>query len=91
MQKASSSKDSDIISLGPKINELEAKVSNLKDELNQIISQPHQSTNNLKIDIIEANPVSLSSDYKHDEVIEEVSHFSLHCSEPNPDESKESG
>ena len=124
MQKASSLKDSDIISLGTKINELEAeleqatqkvllkdsntnqlcsnpsleikakelenelekvtqnssfkdglifclrsRVSNLEDELDQIVSQPHQIIHDSKIGSAEADPASSSNDYKHDEVV----------------------
>ncbi|CAI2189250.1 2506_t:CDS:1, partial [Funneliformis geosporum] len=148
MQKASSLKDSDIISLGTKINELEAeleqatqkvllkdsdtnqlcnnpfleikakelknelekvtqnssfkdgsifclrsRVSNLKDELDQIISQSHQSINDSKIGSAEADPVLSSNDYalaslaKRGEAVEEISHFSSHCSESESDES----
>ena len=129
MQKASSLKDSDIISLGTKINELEAeleqatqkvllkdkikakelenelekvtqnssfkdglifclrsRVSNLEDELDQIVSQPHQIIHDSKIGSVEANPASSSNDYKHDEVIvEKIPHFSSHYSEHKPD------
>jgi hypothetical protein len=140
MQKASSLKDSDIISLGTKINELEAeleqatqkvllkdsdtnqlcsnpsleikakelenelekvtqnssfkdglifclrsRVSNLEDELDQIVSQPHQIIHDSKIGSAEADPASSSNDYKHDEVVEETPHFSSHYSEREPD------
>ncbi|CAG8739277.1 11486_t:CDS:2, partial [Funneliformis mosseae] len=105
MQKASSLKDSDIISLGIKINKLEADnssleikakelenelekvtVSNLEDELDQIVSQPHQTIHDSKIGSAEANSASSSNDYKHDEVVEEIPHFSSHYSEREPDE-----
>ena len=140
MQKASSLKDSDIISLGTKINELEAeleqatqkvslkdsntnqlcsnpsleikakelenelekvtqnssfkdglifclrsRISNLEDELDQIVSQPHQIIHDSKIGSAEADPASSSNDYKHDEVVEEIPHFSSHYSEREPD------
>ena len=140
MQKASSLKDSDIISLGTKINELEAelkqatqkvllknsdtnqlcsnpsleikakelenelekvtqnssfkdglifclrsRVSNLEDELDQIVSQPHRIIHDSKIGSAEADPVSSSNDYKHDEVVEEIPHFSSHYSVREPD------
>src|SRR6266542_166272 len=140
MQKASSLKDSDIISLGTKINELEAeleqamqkvllkdsdtnqlcsnssleikakelenelekvmqnssfkdglifclrsRVSNLEDELDQIILQLHQIIHDSKIGSAEADPASSSNDYKHDEVVEEIPHFSSHYSEREPD------
>uniref|UniRef100_U9TDS8 Uncharacterized protein n=1 Tax=Rhizophagus irregularis (strain DAOM 181602 / DAOM 197198 / MUCL 43194) TaxID=747089 RepID=U9TDS8_RHIID len=140
MQKDSSLKDSDIISLGTKINELEAeleqamqkvllknsdtnqlcsnpsleikakelenelekvtqnssfkdrlifclrsRVSNLEDELDQIVSQPHQIIHDSKIGSAEADPVSSSNDYKHDEVVEEIPHFPSHYSVCEPD------
>ncbi|CAI2193542.1 7116_t:CDS:2, partial [Funneliformis geosporum] len=128
MQKVSSLKDSDIISLGTKINELEAdnpsleikakelenelekvtqnssfkdglifcfrsRVSNLEDELDQIILQSHQSINDSKIGSAEVDLVLSSNDYalvslaKRGEAVKEVSHFSSHCSESEPDES----
>src|SRR6266542_3542376 len=140
MQKASFLKDSDIISLGTKINELEAeleqatqkvllkdsdtnqlcnnpsleikakelenelekvtqnssfkdglifclrfRVSNLENELDQIVSQPHQIIHDSKIGSAEADPASSSNDYKHDEVVKEIPHFSSHYSEHKPD------
>ncbi|CAI2193192.1 2502_t:CDS:2, partial [Funneliformis geosporum] len=72
-------------------NELEkvtSRISNLEDELDQIISQLHQSINDLKIGSAEVDPVSSSNDYKRGEAVEKVSHFSSHCSESEPDESK---
>ncbi|GES92711.1 hypothetical protein GLOIN_2v1769758 [Rhizophagus clarus] len=135
MQKASSLKNSDIISLGTKINELEAeleqatqkvllkdsntnqlcsnpsleikakelenelekvtqnssfkdglifclrsRVSNLKNELDQIVSQLHQIIHDSKIGSAEADPASSSNDYKHDEVVEEIPIF-LHTTQ----------
>ncbi|CAI2193562.1 9486_t:CDS:1, partial [Funneliformis geosporum] len=149
MQNASSLKDSDIISLGSKINELEAeleqatqkvllkdsdddqlhnnssleikvkelknekeqvtqnssfkdelifclrsRVRNLEDELDQIVSQLHQSINDSKIGSAEADTILSSNDYtlaplaKRGVAVEEVSHFSSHCSESEPDKSK---
>ncbi|CAG8642867.1 7343_t:CDS:2 [Funneliformis mosseae] len=67
---------------------LRSRVSNLKDELDQIISQLHQSINDSKIGNAEADPVSSSNDYKRGEAVEEVSHFSSHCLESEPDERK---
>src|ERR1044072_8677698 len=139
-QKASSLKDSVIISFGTKINELEAeleqatqkgllkdsntnqlcsnpsleikakelenelekvtqnssfkdglifclrfRVSNLKDELDQIVSQPHQIIHDSKIGSAETDLASSSNDYKHDEIVEEISHFFSHYSEREPD------
>ncbi|CAI2198426.1 6370_t:CDS:1, partial [Funneliformis geosporum] len=71
-----------------------SRVRNLEDELDQIVSQSHQSINDSKLDSAEADTVSSSNDYalaslaKRGEAVEEVSHFSSHCSETEPDESK---
>ncbi|CAI2199065.1 10931_t:CDS:1, partial [Funneliformis geosporum] len=71
-----------------------SRVSNLEDELDQIVSQSHQSINDSKIGSAEVDPVLSSNDYalallaKQDEAVEEVSHFSSHCSESESDESK---
>ncbi|CAG8648756.1 6973_t:CDS:2, partial [Funneliformis caledonium] len=66
----------------------QSRVSNLEDELDQIVSQPHQSINDSKIGSAEADPVSSSNDYKRGEVVKEVFHFSSHCLESEPDERK---
>lgn len=63
---------------------LRSRVSNLEDELDQIVSQPHQIIHDSKIGSAEADPASSSNDYKHDEV-EEIPHFSSHYSEREPD------
>jgi len=69
-----------------------SRVRNLKDELDQIVSQSHQSINDSKIGSAEADTVSSSNALaplaKRGEAVEEVSHFSSHCSESEPDESK---
>ncbi|RGB34391.1 hypothetical protein C1646_760589 [Rhizophagus diaphanus] len=39
----------------------------------------------------EVDPASSSNDYKHDEVVEEIPHFSLHYSEREPDEKGDYG
>ncbi|CAB5357823.1 unnamed protein product [Rhizophagus irregularis] len=62
---------------------LRSRVSNLEDELDQIVS--HQTSHDPKIGSAEADSASLSNDYKHDEVVEEVPHFSSHYSEYEPD------
>ncbi|CAB5393424.1 unnamed protein product [Rhizophagus irregularis] len=65
-------------------NELkQVTVSNLEDELDQIVS--HQTSYDPKIGSAEADSASLSNDYKHDEVVEEVPHFSSHYSEYEPE------
>ncbi|PKC50885.1 hypothetical protein RhiirA1_485097 [Rhizophagus irregularis] len=64
---------------------LRSRVSNLEDELDQIVSQPHQIIHDSKIGSAEADPVSLSNDYKHDEVVEEIPHFPSHYSVREPD------
>ncbi|CAI2192248.1 12773_t:CDS:2, partial [Funneliformis geosporum] len=121
IQKASSLKDSDIISLENsddnqlhnnsfleiKVKELEnekeqvtqnssfkdglifclrSRVRDLEDELDQIVLQPHQLINDLKIGSAEADPVSSSNDYalaplaKRGKTVEEVSYF-LHTAQ----------
>ncbi|CAG8754969.1 9488_t:CDS:1, partial [Funneliformis mosseae] len=62
-----------------------SRVSNLEDELDQIVSQLHQIIHDSKIGSAEADPASSSNDYKHDEVVEEIPHFSSHYSEREPD------
>ncbi|CAG8723204.1 13317_t:CDS:1, partial [Funneliformis mosseae] len=64
---------------------LRSRISNLEDKLDQIVSQPHQIIYNSKIGSIEANSASSSNDYKHDEVVEEIPHFSSHYSECESD------
>ena len=64
---------------------LRSRVSNLEDELDQIVSQQHQIIHDSKIGSAEADPALSSNDYKHDEVVEEISHFSSHYSEHEPD------
>ncbi|RGB23458.1 hypothetical protein C1646_677098 [Rhizophagus diaphanus] len=62
---------------------LRSKVSNLEDELNQIAS--HQASHDSKKGSAKADSDLSSNDYKHDEVVEEVSHFSSHYLEREPD------
>jgi hypothetical protein len=62
---------------------LRSRVSNLEDELNQIAS--HQASHDSKKGSAEADSDLSSNDYKHDEVVEEVSHFSSHYLEREPD------
>jgi len=63
---------------------LRSRVSNLKDELDQIILQPHQIIHDSKIGNAEVDPASSSNDYKHDEVVEEIPYFSSHYSKHKP-------
>ncbi|CAG8728752.1 8297_t:CDS:1, partial [Funneliformis mosseae] len=65
---------------------LRSRVSNLEDELDQIVSQLHQTIHDSKIGSAEVNSASSSNDYKHNEVVEEIPHFSSHYSEREPDE-----
>ncbi|CAG8617982.1 9796_t:CDS:2, partial [Funneliformis caledonium] len=75
-------KDSEITSLENKgvlrseVSDLERKAE--RDELDQFASQSHQISHDSKIE----NPSS--SDYKHSETVEEIPHFSSHCSEREP-------
>ncbi|CAG8746903.1 10254_t:CDS:2, partial [Funneliformis caledonium] len=117
MQKALSLKDSDITSLGIKINELEAELEQATQKVLLKDSDTNQLCSNLSLEIkakelenelekvtqnssfkdglifylrsrvssAEANSASSSNDYKHDEVVEEISHFSLHYSKCEPD------
>ncbi|GBC10964.1 hypothetical protein GLOIN_2v1486965 [Rhizophagus irregularis DAOM 181602=DAOM 197198] len=117
IQKDSSLKDSDIISLGTKINELEAELEqairkvllknsntnqlysnlSLKIKAKELENELEKVTQNLsfkdglifclrsRVSSAEADPVSSSNDYKHDEVVEEIPHFSSHYSEREPD------
>ncbi|RGB26003.1 hypothetical protein C1646_770989 [Rhizophagus diaphanus] len=64
---------------------LRSRVNNLEDELDQIVSQPHQIIHDSKIGSAEADPVSSSNDYKHDEVVKEIPHCSSHYSVRKPD------
>ncbi|CAI2190094.1 11981_t:CDS:2, partial [Funneliformis geosporum] len=62
---------------------LRSRVSNLEDELDQIAS--HQVSHDSKKGSVEADSASSSNNYKHNEVVEEVPHFSSRYLEREPD------
>ena len=72
---------------------LRSRVSNLEDELealgrrDQIAS--HQTSHDSKIGSAEADSASSSNNYKHNEVVEEVPHFSSHYLERESDEKED--
>ena len=69
---------------------LRSRVSNLEDELEALGRQDqiasHQTSHDSKISSAETDSASSSNNYKHDEVVEEVPHFSSHYLKRESDE-----